>query len=146
MLDALASLEQLEERMGTIDNETAALAALVDASALVRAEAGLDWEDEDPPDVVVVIVLASAARGLRNPDGDQSEGIGTYNVTHGAGILGGVWLTVNERRAIRRAVRGTSSGVGSIELVSPWQSEITTVPVDIGGDEMPWVTLGEDVT
>lgn len=144
MLDALASLEQLEERMGTIDNETAALAALVDASALVRAEAGLTWEDEDPPDVVVVITLAAAARGLRNPDGAQSEGIGTYNVAYGATSLGGVWLTANERRAIRLAVRGTASGIGSIELESPWQMEITTVPVDIGGDEMPWVTLGEE--
>jgi hypothetical protein len=57
-----------------------------------------------------------------------------------------VWLTANERRAIRRAIRGASSGIGSIELESPWQPEITTVPVDIGGDEMPWVTLGEDLT
>jgi hypothetical protein len=146
MLDALASLELLEERMGTIESEAAAQAALVDASALVRAEAGLDWEDEAPPDVVVVIVLAAAARGLRNPDGAQAEGIGTYNVTHGATSLGGVWLTANERRAIRRAIRGASSGIGSIELESPWQPEITTVPVDIGGDEMPWVTLGEDLT
>lgn len=144
MLDALASLEQLEERMGVIENEAAALAALGDASALVRAEAGLDWEDTDPPDVVVVVVLAAAARGLRNPDGAQSEGIGTYNVAYGASTsLGGVWLTTNERRAIRRAVSGTG-GIGSIELESPWQPSISTVPVDIGGDELPWVTLGED--
>jgi len=144
MLDALASLEQLEARMGTIESETAALAALGDASALVRAEAGLDWEDTDPPDVVVVVVLAAAARALRNPDAAQSEGIGTYNVAYGATSLGGVWLTTNERRAIRRAVSGAASGIGSIELESPWQPEITTVPVDIGGDEMPWATLGEE--
>lgn len=142
MLDALASLEQLEDRMGPIENEAAAQAALEDASALVRAEAGLDWEDEDPPDVIVVVVLAAAARGLRNPDAAQSEGIGAYNVTYAAVTLGGVWLTTNERRVIRRAVRG--SGFNSIELESPWQPEVSTVPVDIGGDEMPWVTLGED--
>lgn len=144
MLDPLASLEQLEERMGTIENETAASAALGDASALVRAEAGLTWEDEDPPDVIVVVVLAAAARALRNPDGDQAEGIGTYNVTHGTAGLGGVWLTTNERRAIRRAVLGGTGGIGSIELVSPWQPSVATVPVDIGGDEIPWATLGED--
>lgn len=145
MLDALASLEQLGERMAIAD-ETAALAALVDASALVRAEAGLTWEDEDPPDVIVVIVLAAAARGLRNPDGAEAEGIGTYNVRHAASTLGGVWLTTNERRAIRRVVSGATSGIGSIELESPWQMDPTTVPVDIGGDEMPWATLGEDLT
>lgn len=146
MLEALASLEQLEERMGTIENEAAARAALVDASALVRAEApSAAWVAEDSdveaPDVVVVVVLQAAARALRNPDGAQSEGIGTYNVAFGA-TLGGVWLTKNERRVVRYAA-GVGSGIGSIELESPWQPEVSTVPVDIGGDELPWVTLGE---
>lgn len=145
MLPALASLEQLEERIGGISNEAAAQAALDDASALVRAEApAAGWAtdpDVEPPDVVVVVVLTAATRALRNPDGAQSETIGNYSVSYGAG-LAGVWLTKNERRVVRQAVSG-AGGIGSVELVSPWEASVRTVPVDIGGDPMPWVTLGE---
>lgn len=143
MLGSLATLADLEKRYGPVADPTMAQAALDDASTLVRAEAGVDWAGvgEVPPDAVVVVVLAAAARGLRNPDGVEVEGVGQYNVRYGAG-LGGVWLTRNERRTVRRAVSGTS-GLGSIELESPWQPAVQTVPVDIGGDDMPWVTLGE---
>lgn len=141
MPEPLASLEDLEARMGPIADETAAEAALGDASALVRAEApAFDWAGEIP-EAVVVVVLSSAGRALRNPDGDQAESIGSYSVTHGR-TLGGVWLTVNERRTVRRAT-GVGGGLGSIELESPWETSVFTVPVDLGGDEMPWATLGE---
>src|SRR6185295_3923116 len=54
-----------------------ALAALTDASALVRSVAGDDFLDADGelettiPDVVVQVTLAAALRCYRNPDGVQ---------------------------------------------------------------------------
>lgn len=150
MLPALATLDQLEDRIGAISNEAAAQAALNDASALVRAEApAAGWAtdpDAEPPDVVVVVVLTAATRALRNPDGAQSESVGNYSVTYGAG-LGGVWLTKNERRAVRQAASGIT-GIGSIELVSPWEASVRTVPVvdsqgNPAGEEIPWDTLGQ---
>lgn len=140
---ALATLEELEARMGPVD-ETKGQAALDDASILARAEAGTDWtgEGEEVPEVVVVIVLAAAARALRNPDQTESERIGQYQVVYQR-QLNGVWLTRGECRLIRKAVG--RSGIGSIELESPYApAEVATVPVDIGGDPMPWATIGDE--
>lgn len=146
---ALATLEQLEDRMGSIADPTRAQAFLDDASILVIDEAGTDWSGagEEVPLVVAVIVLAATARALRNPDGAESEKIGaTYAVTYQR-TLGGVWLTRAECRRIRRAAGQNS--IGSIELESPYAApDVITVPVDtngdLRGDELPWVTIGDE--
>ena len=44
---ALASLDDLETRMGSVSDEARALALLDDASALIRAEANYTWIDAD---------------------------------------------------------------------------------------------------
>lgn len=142
---ALASLDHLAARSGNIDDEDRAQAALDDASALVIMEAGTDWSDDENgvPAVIVAVVCAAAGRALRNPDAVKSETIGQYAVTYG-NTIGGVWLTANEKAVVRRAAG--VRGIGTIELESPYEPFIETVPVAglPGQDEMPWVTLGED--
>lgn len=149
MLPALVSLDDFTLRLGGLAaaDEERAQACLDDASALIRTEAQTSWVDDDGalaetiPDAVVAITYAVAIRAFRNPEGVRSEQIGTYSVTYADGSTA-VFLTDGERRSIRRAAG--VGGLGSVELESPWQPSVTTVPVDIGGDEMPWVTIGDE--
>lgn len=150
----LASLEALSTRLGIsppLDAETAdgarAAAALDDASAMVRAEAGLDWldgEEEDTldpllPDIVVSITLAAAARTYRNPDGFSQASTGDVSISYSREQQSSsVYLTKSEVRAIRRAA-GRSS-VGSLALESgfmPESADAYWVPVSNGGDPLP---------
>ena len=148
-LPALVSLEEFAARLGGIAaaDEERAQAALDDASALIRVEAGTeDWVDDEGaletvPDVVVAVCVAVAGRAFRNPDGLRSEQIGTYSVTYGDATTA-VYLTAAERRIVRRAAGMMS--LGSIELESGYAPNIVTVPVDIGGDPIPWVTIGDE--
>jgi len=149
-LPALVSLEEFAARLGGIAaaDEERAQAALDDASALIRVEAGTeDWVDDEGaletvPDVVVAVCVAVAGRAFRNPDGLRSEQIGTYSVSYGDTTSTAVYLTAADRRIIRRAV-GLMS-LGSIELESGYAPNIVSVPVDIGGDPIPWVTIGDE--
>lgn len=149
MLPALVSLDDFALRVGGVAaaDEERAQACLDDASALIRTETQTTWVDDDGaleesiPDAVVTITYAVAIRAFRNPEGVRSESIGDYSVSYADGSTA-VFLTEGERRMIRRAAgRG---GLGSIELESPWQPSAATVPIDIGGDEMPWVTIGDN--
>lgn len=149
-LPALVSLEDFAVRVGGVDasDEARAQAILDDASALIRVEAGdEDWVDangdlEDVPEVVVAVTVAVAVRAFFNPQGVRSESIGTYAVTY-ADSSTAVFLTAGERRTIRRAAG--AAAIGTVTLEGAYAVEETVyVPVDIGGDDMPWVTLGED--
>nr|MBP9053017.1 hypothetical protein [Ilumatobacteraceae bacterium] len=76
---ALAQLADLEARMGVVADEARARAALDDASALIRSEAGAeDWLDDDGnlevvPSIVVTVCCKVAQRVLTNPDGVTNE-------------------------------------------------------------------------
>lgn len=102
---ALATVAELELRMqrplaGTPD-EGRASAALLDASALVRAE--LPPAKLAPvPAAVVTIVCQAAARWLRNPEGFASETAGQYGYRYGDAATVGVYLTGDERAVLRR--------------------------------------------
>lgn len=112
---ALAQVSALELRLGL---ETGSLqgadlaraqAALDDASALVRAEAGKPWLDENnvvtAPAEVLTIVVKASLREFKNPDGFTSEQLGDYS--YRTDNVGGVYLTDDERRIVR-----TAAGVG----------------------------------
>lgn len=142
-LPALVSLADFALRVGGISaaDEDRAQAALDDASALVRAEAGENWVDaedalEDVPDLIVTIVVAVAIRAFRNPEGVRSETIGNYSVAY-ADSSTAVFLTEGERRLIRRA--GGRTGIGSIRLEGEWtlNPDAVYVPVHGGGDYLP---------
>ena len=160
MLPPLVDLEALSERLGvtlvddheqpTSPDGVRALAALSDASALVRQEAGQEWVDEHGEldfgelspgaiDVIQSTTIAVAYRAFRNPDGTSQASVGDVSVSYGReGGAGALFLTLAERRAIRRAV-GVMA-VGTVELVSPWAEPAVAsyyVPVEGGGDPFP---------
>lgn len=143
-LPALVSLEDFALRVGGISaaDEDRAQAALDDASALVRAEAGENWVDADDaieavPDLIVTIAVAVAIRAFRNPEGVRSETIGNYSVAY-ADSSTAVFLTEGERRLIRRA--GGRTGIGSISIEGEWtlNPAASYVPVEGGGDDFPF--------
>lgn len=142
VLPALVSLDDFALRAGGVDaaDEDRAQAALDDASALIRAEAGKTWVtddelDDDLPDVIVAVCVAVALRAWLNPDGARSEQIGNYSVTW-ADSSTAVYLSDGERRTIRQAAG--RSGIGSITLESPYAPNTEWVPVSDGGDPLPW--------
>lgn len=102
MSESLASLEELEKRApGGIasQDEERAQANLDDASALIRAEAGKTWEDEDPPEVIVSICLAVAKRALENPSGIRSDSVDNYTRVF-AEADSAVYLTEREAKLV----------------------------------------------
>lgn len=155
MLPPLATVAALGLRLGTTlagaDAERAA-AVLDDASALIRGEAGTDWVDGEGalssvPAVVEAISLAVAYRAFRNPDGVSQTSLGDASVSYDRGTAqAAVYLTRDERRAVRRAAGTTAAG--AIELVSPWAMPASDYPVAVagGGDQIPigpfpWETI-----
>lgn len=129
MLPRLASIQQFAARLpgGVNDDDLLrAEATLDDASALVRAEAGVTWvnasgELENVPDVIVTVVCAAARRAFVNPNGLTAESIQDYQASF-ASASPDVYLTKQERNAIRRAVG--RSGLWTLR----------TTRSDVGGD------------
>lgn len=119
MPSPLATVPALMTRLGvaTLSDEDTrrAEAALVDASALVRDEAGGDTVWADPgtcPAAVVTVVLQVARRVFANPDGYSSESDGDYTYRRDADSST-LYLTDKEAEIVRRyrpnpggAVRG----------------------------------------
>ena len=146
MLPPLASLTNLGLRLGVTLTGTDAergTAALDDASALIRAEAGTSWVDDegdllDVPAIVESVTLAVAYRAFRNPDGVSQTSLGDASVSYDrASAQAAAYLTRDERRAVRRAA-GTTA-VGAIELASPWSMPASDYPVAVaqGGEPIP---------
>jgi hypothetical protein len=146
MLPPLASVADLSLRLGvTLAGAEAdrAAAVLDDASALIRGEAGAEWVDDaeqlaDVPAVVASVTLAVAYRAFRNPEGFSQTSLGDAAVSYDRGEgHAAVYLTRDERRAVRRAA-GTGA-IGTVELVSPWSMPTSNYPVEVtgGGDPIP---------
>ncbi|MFE9396782.1 hypothetical protein [Streptomyces flavidovirens] len=102
----LADVAALEARLGrtlTGDERTQAEAALVAASAQVRAY-GLPWTDPvKAPAIVVTITLDAAERKTRNPEGYRSENQGAYSYQLPASLPVAAGLTPGEIRQVQRA-------------------------------------------
>lgn len=124
----------------------AAEAAIDDASALIRAESGRSWLDEDglPDERVVPLVLSVALRAFRNPDGYATETVGSWTgVFGGSGqdTASGVYLTSHERRQLQ-ALMG-AGGLVSVPVERPemLNSDGTVyVPVDYATGAEPTST------
>lgn len=144
---ALAQLADLEARMGVVAAAARARAALDDASALIRSEAGAeDWLDDDGnlevvPSIVVTVCCKVAQRVLTNPDGVTNETIGSFSQSF-TSSSSDAYLTKAERRLVRKAAG--SSLIGSVELESPYRrysADDLYVSVAGGGDDLlmgPW--------
>lgn len=148
-LPALATLADLDARLptelrGAVD-ETRAQAALDDASALVRQEAGVAWTNEagtaleDVPDIVATVVLEVARRALNRSF--------TYGAENEDSRDAGLFLKASEKRIINTATQNSSSaGLWTLattrsdetaEEVEDWQD------VGFGSDsrflgDVPW--------
>ncbi|MCK2239395.1 MULTISPECIES: hypothetical protein [unclassified Crossiella] len=143
----LASLAELETRMrrplaGTPD-EDGALAALADASALVRAEVPPALLIPTTPPAVVAVVCQSAARAVRNPDGFQSETAGQYTYRYGDPAVTGVYLTEEERAVLRRlsrrsGLRSTRTPYGAGEHTDPPYRLPVLYRYGRTGEPFPW--------
>lgn len=142
MLPAFATIDDLAARTPggsiTSTDEPRAQAALDDASAKIRAEAGLSWVDdggdvvEDLPDIIVVVCLAAALRAFVNPEGLVGESIGTYSETR-PNPSTDVYLTAAERRLIHKAA-GASRGL--------WAQPTTRGPLETpGGDDTVYLPV-----
>ena len=114
----LASLQQLEARFpgGLSDDDTnRALAALEDASAWIRVEAGEDWLDDDGvletvPAAIVSICCAVARRIVDNPAGIMQRSIAGYS----EGLTNAttdVYLTKQEKAMIHKV-----AGIGGFNV------------------------------
>lgn len=106
MLPPLASLDDLEVRAGRQDEVARAEAVLVDASNLVRDEAGKTWVDDlgalaGVPDMVATLVLKVAKRAIDNPEGLTAETYPEY-AWRKDGAEDGVYLTDKECKIARR--------------------------------------------
>lgn len=141
MLPALASLDQLDDRLpgGAGSVELArALAALDDASALVRAEARRNWtqvvddvtvldlptgDDQWRADILVRVTLSAALRALTNPEGVTAEQVGTYQVSYGGARSTDVYLTAAEKVQVRRA-----AGISGLWTQSTTRGECPDTP------------------
>lgn len=123
-LPPFTTVEELSRRV-TIQtgDEDKALAALEDASNLIRNEAGHDhWyldEDspggwvlqEDVPEILGTIAIRLAIRAIANPFGAQSTGIDTFQVS---------WAKEDDYwRAEIGKLAGTAGGLSSLKVHSP---------------------------
>lgn len=138
-MEPLASVEALTDRLGSdltgLERERAR-AALDDASALIRSEAGTDFEEVPP--IIESICLAVAFRAFRNPDGTSQTSVGDVSVSfRREGQAGALFLSKAERRAVRKAAGGL--GATSITIVTPYMaSEALNYYVDVEGSDEPF--------
>lgn len=111
----LADTTDLEARLGRTFSESEfvrAVAVLEDVSSLARDVAGRTWLNEAGdaleglPATVRAVVLKSAERAMRNPDGFSAESGGDYSYQR-VGVQDGVYLTEREEKLIRRAIGRT---------------------------------------
>jgi hypothetical protein len=133
-LPPLAPVSALETRLGvaagtlTGADLARAQAALDDASALVRAEAGSPLVDADgttitAPAGAIAVAIASAKRVYLNPDGLAGYSVEGYSEQQPHGATG-VILTSDETAAVAAAMQGVTAGgyvtLGSVRTPSAY--------------------------
>jgi hypothetical protein len=143
---ALVQFTELAARM-EISDTARALAAIDDASVLIHAEVNNVWIEsgeliDDVPLIARTVCFKVVERVLDNPDGLTSEAVGPFSQSR-ATASNDVYLTSNERRLVRRAA-GLQSGIGSIELETPYARTVDSTlyaPQYGGGDDIPMIAL-----
>jgi hypothetical protein len=136
MTTALAELDDLEARMGSLADTPRAQAAIDDASNWIHEATNSVWIADDGtlvatiPSVALTICCAVARRILTNPDGITSESLGPFSQGQSY-ASSDVYLTKAETRILRRAA---GVGIGSITLESPYPLRAATSEIYV-----PWV-------
>jgi hypothetical protein len=148
---AYATLDELKGRLDwdlDPDELRIAAGALEDASDLA-ATYGRDWPEDTTPRLVKTLVLKSAARYMRNPNGYTQSRAGdetlAWSDAHGRDA-GSVYFTREEIRLLEQ-LAGRKPGISSV-VVSAWGTSCHRreglVPVDYGGDRFP--LFGDEVS
>lgn len=133
-LPPLAAFEKLSAKIGYVpeDSERDRAEALLDeASELIRDVAGKTWTEangelQEVPYRVRSICVAAAFRAFDNPEGLTQRSIGDSSKSYDrTGREGGeiVYLTDAEEKAIRKAAGGSTGGMVSVTLVSPYSGD-----------------------
>jgi hypothetical protein len=128
---SLASIWQLQQRVpgGLADDDVPrALAALEDASAWIRAEAGTTWLDDAGalsavPAVIVSVCCTVARRIVDNPDGIMQMSVAQYSEGR-TNASTDVYLTKQEKAIIRKATG--LGGLVSVPLETPYTPPFPT--------------------
>lgn len=137
-LPPLAPVADLETRIGVPVGSLAgedlarAVAALDDASALIRDEAGVTWVDADgvtitAPEAVRIVARRAARREYNNPEELTNESVGQYSNGR-AREASSVYLTAGEVAIVHRAAGKSTSGALSIRTPSAYSSPSSTTP------------------
>lgn len=138
-LPSLATISQLANRLGeTITNESQAQALLDYASALVRAETGLDYLDDDGalvdplPSGVAEVTVEMVFRAVTNPAGVTQDTAGPFTVSFGSDAAQRIYLTKADRKILR--------GAGGLSTISTYRGDLETGdvcgPVDYWPDHL----------
>lgn len=160
-LPAFATLPQFAARIpGGVpgEDEKRAQAALDDASALIRSEAGKNWTttddelDADIPDVITTVCIAAARRAFINPEGVRREAVGDTSQEYDT-ANGDVYLKAAEKVLVRRSAGKRT--VGTIATTREDPVAITdlgildpvtgTVYAEVTppGEPIPWLDAGQ---
>lgn len=143
MTTPLADAEALNDRLGgefgDLD-QNRLNAALDDASALVRTEAGLTWLDinddlDSVPDIVVTITLSVARRIYENPRGIVHETTGPFSARFGEQAAQAIYLTDTEKEILNRY--RTTSGVWTMPTTRSRETESSIDWWEINGGVGP---------
>ncbi|GGU77162.1 hypothetical protein GCM10010211_48840 [Streptomyces albospinus] len=140
---AYATLDELKGRLDwelDEDELRIASAALEDASDLAVTY-GREWPEATAPRLVKTLVLKSAARYMRNPNGYTQSRAGDETLAWSdiGRDAGSIYFTREEIRLLEE-LAGRRRGLSSVP-VSAWGTRLrpgrSSVPVDYGGDPFP---------
>jgi hypothetical protein len=138
---AFATLDEFEARKGDVeaDQEEIVSTLLVDATALIKAEAEgstAEWVvGSDPAPVLIKSICIEAAyRAWANPDALSQSSIADSSISYTRdGIPDALFLTAAEKRAVHRAA-GSSAAL-SVTLVSPYSGDVEDdLELNLGDD------------
>lgn len=138
---ALASIPDLEARMGQNVDTARAQAAIDDASSLIHLATNNVWIVDGAlvagiPGVALTVCCAAARRILDNPDLVTAEQIGHANFTY-ADSSNEAFLKKAELTAVRKAAGISLIGTITLESPYPTRYELTDLYVSVEGtDEM----------
>lgn len=148
-LPPLAAVSDLAAWVGQDipNSDPRAGAVLSAASALVRAEAGTTWVDDQDalttvPDEVAAVVVQVASRVWSNPTGATAWTKGPFSERYSEDVALGLYLTDAERAILARyRPSGTPSGLGVLSTTRG-EDGSDTVYVPTGplpsGYPFPW--------
>lgn len=134
------------------DVDTATALLLRDlVTAVIEDAAGKSYAaTPTAPGVLRAVALAAAARAYTNPQGVASESIDDYSYRRAGDGRGGVYLTAEERRAVRKAAVTSRIGLGTLRMTRSPRSTVFVEAIHVGqpvpapGSDASWPVPFED--